>query len=134
MKSLDTKHKLIEMRAKGLSYDAIAKKLGTSKPTLIDWGREMEEEIAQAKAIKLEALYEEFFLLKEARIRTFGGMLKKIHEELEGRKFKDIPTDKLLDLFTKYHAIIKEEFVEPVFISSEDMKSAKEEREVIESY
>lgn len=134
MKLTETKHKLIELRAKGYSYDAIAEELDTSKPTLIDWSKELEEEIARAKAIELEALYEEFYLLKEARIKTFGGLLKRIYEELEGRDLKDVPTDKLLEMFSRYYGVVKEELTEPIFISSRDIQRSKSEREILEGY
>jgi transposase len=36
---IDQKEQFIELRAKGVSYDEIAKEIGVSKPTLIKWGR-----------------------------------------------------------------------------------------------
>ena len=130
MKLLEDKTKLIEMRAKGFSYDAIAKEIEVSKPTLIDWTKNLENEIAKAKAIELEALYEQFYLHKEARIRSIGGVLKKILEELETRSLADVPTDKLMEIFAKYYQLIKEEYTEPVFISSKDI----EEIESLDSF
>lgn len=134
MKSNEVKHKLIEYRAKGLSYDVISKKLETSKPTLIDWSKELEEEIRQAKAIELEALYEEFYLLKEARIRAFGGVVKKIVAELEKRDLSDVATDKLLELFNRYYIVLREEFSDPIFMGSDDVERAKEEKTLLKDY
>ena len=66
------------MRAKGLSYAKIAKELKVSTSTLTNWNQELQEEIAQAKAMELEALQEEYFILKEGRIKLLGDQLKAI--------------------------------------------------------
>jgi transposase len=63
----EQKAQFIELRAKGLSYAAIAKKLKVAKATLANWNAELEAEIASLKAMEIEALYEEYGLLKESR-------------------------------------------------------------------
>ena len=122
MELTETKEKFIELRAKGWSFDRIAKELGKAKQTLIDWSKELQDEIANVKASELEALYEKYYLLKENRLQTFGEMLTKIKTEVEGRDLSDVPTDKLLDLLLKYSNQIKEEVVEPKFKSSEQIE------------
>ena len=112
MELLETKERFIELRAKGYSFDKIAKELGKAKQTLIDWSKDLQDEIANRKALELEALYEKYYLLKESRLETFGGMLTKIKDEVERRDLSDVPTDKLLDLFLKYNSQVKEEVVE----------------------
>ena len=72
----EQKHRFVELRAKGHSYARIAKELGVSKGTLVNWNAELKTEIAQARSIELEALQEEFYLLKEGRIRLLGDSLK----------------------------------------------------------
>ena len=113
MESTIVKQRFIELRAQGLSFDKIAKDLGKAKQTLIDWGKELEEQIRNLKAIELEAIYEKYFLLKEARLQSFGIVTQRIRQEIESRDFSDIPTEKLLDLFLKYNSIIKQEIPEP---------------------
>ena len=56
MELISIKQEFIELRAKGWSFDKIAKKLGKAKQTLIDWSKELQDEIANRKAIELEAL------------------------------------------------------------------------------
>ena len=73
------------MRAKGLSYAKIAKELKVSTSTLTNWNQELQEEIAQVKAMELEALQEEYFILKEGRIKLLGEQLKAIQEEISDR-------------------------------------------------
>jgi len=132
MELLETKERFIELRAKGWSFDKIAKETGKAKQTLIDWSKDLQEEIANRKALELEALYESYYLLKENRLQTFGAMLTKIKEEVERRYLSDVPTDKLLDLFLKYNSQIKEEIVEPIYKSSQEIKEERQDRELLE--
>src|SRR4030042_3766731 len=69
----EQKSRFIHLRAKGLSYAKIAKELKVSTSTLTNWNQELLEEIAQAKATELETLQEEYFMLKESRIKLLGG-------------------------------------------------------------
>ena len=132
MEPFAQKEKFIELRAKGWSFDKIAKALKKSKPALINWNKELKEEVANRRALELEALYEEYYLLKESRIKVFGETLKKIKAELENRTFEDVPTDKLLDAFIKYYSLFKEEYVEPRFKTESEMAEEKQEDELLD--
>ena len=132
MELLETKERFIELRAKGWSFDKIAKELGKAKQTLIDWSKELQDEIANRKALELEALYESYYLLKENRLQTLGVMLTKIKKELEKRNLSDVPTDKLLDLLLKYESQLKDEIVEPIYKSSQEIKEERQDRELLE--
>lgn len=132
MELLDTKERFIELRAKGWSFDKIAKELGKAKQTLIDWSKELQDEIANRKALELEALYESYYLLKENRLQTFGAMLSKIKKEVESRNFSDVPTEKLLELLLKYSSLVKEEIIEPIFKSSEEMREERQDRKLLQ--
>ncbi len=115
MKNQKTKEKFVELRAEGLSFDRISKKLRTSKQTLIDWSKEFGREISLLKAVELEALHEQYFMSKERRIVLFGEKLKSIKGELDKRKLKDISTDKLFDLLIKYDTVLQQEVTELSF-------------------
>jgi IS30 family transposase len=132
MELLDTKERFIELRAKGWSFDKIAKELGKAKQTLIDWSKELQDEIANRKALELEALYESYYLLKENRLQTFGVMLSKIKKEIESRDFSDVPTEKLLELLLKYNSLVKEEIIEPTYKSSQEIREERQDRELLE--
>jgi transposase-like protein len=132
MELLETKERFIELRAKGWGFDKIAKELGKAKQTLIDWSKELQDEIANRKALELEALYETYYLQRENRIQNFGAMLSKIKKEVESRDLSDIPTDKLLDLFLKYSNQVKEEIIEPIFKSSQEIKEERLDRELLD--
>ncbi len=129
---LNLKEKFILLRAQGASFDRIAKDLGKAKQTLVNWARELEDEIANAKAIELEALAEQFFLTKQKKIESLGRVLTGIKDEIEKRDLGEVPTDKLLDLFMKYHALLQAEYIEPKFKSQDEIADAKSEREFLE--
>lgn len=131
MELLETKERFIELRAKGWSFDKIAKELGKAKQTLIDWSKELQDEIANRKALELEALYETYYLQRESRLQTFGAMLTKIKKEVESRDLSDVPTDKLLELLLKYNSQVKEEIVEPIYKSSEEIKEDELDKELL---
>ena len=132
MEILQTKERFIELRAKGWSYDKIAKELGKAKQTLIDWGKELEDEIANLKALELEALYEKYYLLKESRIETFGELVKKLKDEVMSRDLSEVPTDKLLELLLKYENQLKDEVIEPRFKTSTEIKEDRLDRELLD--
>ena len=108
----ELKADFVQLRAKGLPYVRIAERLGVAKSTLANWNAELEAQIASARAMELEALQEEFFLLKEGRIRLLGEQLQRLRQELANRDLSSVPTDKLMELLLKYQAALKEEFVE----------------------
>ena len=130
--NIHDKEKFIELRAKGYSFDKIALELGKAKQTLIDWSKELQDEIANRKALELEALYESYYLMRENRLQTFGAMLTKIKKEVESRDLSDVPTDKLLELLLKYNSQVKEEIVEPTFKSSQELIEERQDRELLE--
>ncbi len=132
METIETKRRFIELRAKGYSFDKIAKELGKAKQTLLDWSRDLDQEIAQAKALELDSLYESYSLYKEARLKTLGEILSKLKKEVDNRDLTDLPTDRLLDLFLKYEGVVKESLVEPVFKSSREIEEEKEDRLLLE--
>jgi len=108
----EQKHRFVMLRAKGYSYARIARELGVSKGTLTAWNVELEAEIAKTRAMELEALQEEFFLLKEGRIRLIGEQLKAIQTEIGKRDLSKVNTDKLLELQLRYFGELKGEYVE----------------------
>ena len=132
MEILDIKKEFVELRAKGWSFDKIAKKLGKAKQTLIDWSKELELEIANLKALELEELYEKHFLQKQTRLSAYGDILSKLKKEIASRELKELKTEKLLELYLKYNDIVKEEYVEPIFRSSQDITEEKLDKELIE--
>jgi len=106
MKDQETKSKFVELRAKGWSFERIANELNLSKPTLINWGKELELDIRNLKAIELESLQERFYMRKAQRIELFGEKLQAVKSELDKRDLSQLPTDKFFDLFIKYATLL----------------------------
>jgi hypothetical protein len=132
MELLETKERFIELRSQGWSFDKIAKEIGKAKQTLIDWSKELQDEIANRKALELEALYERYYLMRENRLQTFGAMITKIKKEVERRDLSDVPTDKLLELLLKYNSQVKDEIIEPTYKSSQEIKEERLDRDLLE--
>lgn len=132
METIDLKQTFIDLRAKGWSFDKIAKETGKAKQTLIDWSKDLQDEIANRKAIELEALYETYYLLKEAKIKKYGAILSKITNELESRDFNKVPTGRLLELYLLYFERLSQEVIEPSFKSSIEIQENRKDRELLE--
>jgi hypothetical protein len=132
METQELKERFIQLRAQGYSYDRAAKELGKAKQTLIDWSKELGSEIANRKALELDALYEKYYLYKEHRLQVFGQILARLREEALNRDLSDLPTDKLLDLVIKYNSQLKEEYLEPTFKSSEEIHEERLNKQLLE--
>ena len=126
MADLKKQKRFIDLRATGMSYEKISAEIGVSKRTLINWGKKLSLEIADAHAVELEALQDEFYMLKERRIKLFGEKLKTISEEIEKRDLSDINTEKLFDLFFKMYKLLEKEAVEAKYFSDDEIKDSNE--------
>jgi len=122
---IEVRTQFVELRAKGWSYRRIARRLQVGKSTLANWSQELEEEIASLKAMELEGLYEQYFLLKEGRIKLLGGLLKRIQKEALSRDLGSVSTDKLLDLLLRYQEALQEEYIEPRPLSKQEIDGLK---------
>jgi transposase len=101
MKSIEVKEQFIQLRAEGLSYQAIAETLKVSKQTLIEWSKDCQIEIHNFKSVRLEGLYEQYCATKEARIKLIGELLEKVRVELCGRDLSKVRTEWLYDIALK---------------------------------
>ncbi len=101
MKDNETRDKFVELRAQGKSFAAIADELGVSKPTLIDWSRDMQVLIANLRAVHDEALLERYRLTKERQLQALSQQLEIVETEISKRGLSDIPTDKLYNILLR---------------------------------
>jgi len=106
----DLKERFIELRAAGLSYADAAEQLNVSKPTLIAWSKELSCQIANARNIRMDALFERFAVAKEKRVAVFGERLEAILVELDKRDLAEVPTPILLTLALKYGEHLRTEY------------------------
>jgi transcriptional regulator with XRE-family HTH domain len=112
MKDTETKCKFLDLRAKGLSYNKISEEIGVSKQTLINWSKDLHQEIVNLKSIELEALCEKYNITKQKRIELFAEKLNAIKLELDQRSLQDVSTDKLWEMLVKYARFLREEMGE----------------------
>lgn len=119
MNDMATKERFIELRAEGRSYADIAAELNVSKPTLIAWGKEFQKEVANARTLRLDGLFERYAVAKGKRIEAFGNRLQAILAELDTRNLADVPTTALLKLALDYGDRLKAEAV-PLTMQGED--------------
>lgn len=107
----EDKLKFVELRAKGFSYNKIAKELNVSKATLTAWNEELKGHIAALKAEHLRELYTSYGMFKEARIKALGDILLKIDDALTNADLTELPADKLLDYKLKYMDTLNNEYI-----------------------
>lgn len=97
----DKQQDFIELRAKGNSFDTIAKQLEVSKGTLINWSRDLEDEIQNYSALELDTLKEKYLISKKHQIQSYGEQLATVREELSSRNLSDVKTEKLIEVEIK---------------------------------
>lgn len=98
---LEIQNQFVELRAKGNSYDNIAKTLGVSKSTLISWSKDLSMAIDNERNVAMDAIYEKHKLAKQHQMEMLGIQLSKVREELEKRDLAEVSTDKLVSMQLK---------------------------------
>ena len=102
------KQKFLELRVlQGKSYDSIAGELNISKKTCINWAAEFEDEINNLMAEKFENLLQELEFSQYKRIEYLGLLHNRIKDELNKRDFKEVSTEKLINLLLAIRNQIK---------------------------
>lgn len=115
MKTQDKRLRFVELRAAGWSFSKIATELSVSKSTLVEWSRDLAEDIANLRVVETDALIEASRIGHENRIRLLGTLLEKLNQEVLQREFEDLPTDKLIELSLKLVGITERTAVLPQF-------------------
>ena len=116
---LDKQLQFIEMRAKGNSFDRIAKKLKVNKKTLIEWSKVNHKEIRMLANLEKDALFESYKINREHQIKSLGSQLTKIREEINKRDLSSISTEKLINLEMRLSDSVNK-LREPVILYSDD--------------
>ncbi len=105
--------KFIELRAQGLSYDRIAEETGTSKPTLLKWSKEYGRQLGEAQYFELQALLQQYGLMRKNRVEGVSILLQAVIEEMKKRAGNEslsrLPTDKLFALYLSLEGRLEEE-------------------------
>lgn len=115
----ELQERFIELRAEGRSYAEITAAVNVSKPTLIAWGKELQKEVANARTLRLDELFEKYAVAKGKRVEAFGKRLDGILAELDTRSLANVPTATLLKLVLEYGDRLREE-AQPLTMQGED--------------
>lgn len=118
MKDEATKAKFIELRASGKSLRKCASQLHMAKSTCSQWDKDLAMQVASRKNERLDELYKEYGMVKEARIQNIGNLLKSVDNAINW-KLENAPDwqnligmdlSKLIDLRMKLHNSLMKEY------------------------
>ena len=112
MKDNKIKEKFILLRGEGLSFDKIAKMINVSKPTLIEWQKEFNNEIKEIKEIRFNEILEKYNMIKEKRIERIARELDLAWKAYEKIDYKDMNKRELLMVIIRLEKRLKDE-IEP---------------------
>jgi transcriptional regulator len=98
MTTAEKKDKFVIMRGQGQSYGTIAKALKVSKATCTAWGRELAQDIQEAKQERKEELFNAYRIGREHYIERLGQTLEKLDKAIQQKDFTEVPLDRLIKL------------------------------------
>ena len=89
--NIEKQQKFIELRAEGLSFDEIAKKVNISKPTLIKWSKELKDKIEEVTQIIEEQFLAEQRIKNIARAQKISPWSSSAGSRLQTTRFRRWP-------------------------------------------
>jgi hypothetical protein len=122
MKTEQHKYNFISLRAKGNSFDSIAKEIEVSKPILIEWNKIYREEIENIKTEAFEVFLQENKLTLKHRLEILSIIQKRLSEELQERNLDSISTSRIIDLLLKINTMTEEAVPEVNYFTEQDIK------------
>jgi len=120
LKDTETKLAFIKARAEGKSYSTITKELGIAKATCTSWEQSLKGDIEAMKRAQTEELYTAYNMKREARIKALGEIVQGLDKAIADKPLEELPLDKLLELRLKYARELKEEYLEPVELETDN--------------
>jgi hypothetical protein len=108
----ELKTKFIELRARGVSYGRISEELGVSKPTLMQWGRAMAEEIADLQAAEREIVREKLLGNFEQWLGRQVHHFNRLDAEFGRRELKYSPTESVFRMMMTSRKVLERYFFE----------------------
>ena len=107
LSTMQKRRRFIMLRGQGVSYEKIAREIGSTKTTLIRWSRWFAVEIKNVKSMELDTLREEYLLDRKHRLKVMGTQLNNVVEELLDRDLSNVPTHRLFEIQTQLAKEIK---------------------------
>ena len=90
------KIRFMEMRANGYSFGKIAAEMGISKPTLIKWAVQYEDEIETLAATELEMVLDRHGLIRQQEAEAIATQLERVGKAIEAQDLNKLPLRDLL--------------------------------------
>ena len=109
MKTAEDRERFVELRAAGLSYAKIAEALDVSKPTLISWAKEMQVELANARAMRADETLQRYAEARDRRFISMAQTLDRVLDALAARDLGEVRTADLLKLALSYATAMQAE-------------------------
>jgi transposase len=98
VKDIETQQRFVMLRSQGWSFNRIAQELNVARNTLINWSRKFQFEIANHRAIELEALREKLLATRETRAQALAEQLRRVEQELQKRDLAKVSTSRLFTM------------------------------------
>lgn len=95
------KQKFISLRAEGISFDEIAKRINISKPTLIKWSKEFEDEIRQIRKSVDDMFIFEEKIKRKNRAKRLRNELEKAYKALEKTNYDKLSKKEIIQIVDK---------------------------------
>ncbi|HEY5122849.1 MAG TPA: helix-turn-helix domain-containing protein [Ignavibacteria bacterium] len=97
------KYEFVSLRAEGVSYEKISKKLNIPIRNLFRWGKDMAEEISACKEAALESVLNAHKASANERISNLALILEKIDHSISGESFETCNLYDLMNWKFKVH-------------------------------
>jgi hypothetical protein len=104
------KFQFVELRARGLSYDKISKKINVSKPTLIKLGRELADEILELNEDFVNELIEQSQLSLARQMERIKERLDAIQDRLSENLLSGLDNQVAMNAEIKYLKLFNQLF------------------------
>ncbi|MBK6912283.1 MAG: hypothetical protein IPH11_00845 [Ignavibacteriales bacterium] len=120
--SIEKQQKFIELRAEGLSFDVIAKKVNVSKPTLIKWSKELKDKIEEVTQIIEEQFISEQRIKNVVRAQKISEELDRAYEALRKTDYENMKKKDLINIIKVLEENLKLKTQEKKEQEGEDIK------------
>lgn len=101
MLSLSKQNEVVRLRALGNSYDAIAKELVVSKPTIMNVCDARATDIDSMAKATVDTANQDFVYATEQRSKIYRELIGKLHTEITSRDISTVSTERLFTMLER---------------------------------
>ena len=109
MAKTELHNKWIALRACGLSYSKIAKRIGVCRQTQAKWEIKLKDQLQAAKEEELEFIKEQLRLARKNRLERLSGLLDKLEDDLEEQDISQMPMASKMRIYISLLKAIRDE-------------------------